>query len=584
MTTIVFNWFIRIASLSWLTGPIFDKELRVSSRRRRNYVLRFLYVTFFATLATLVWIEAVPRGSTSVFQVSRMSRAGQTIVMFIVWFQFIASQVIAIVMLSTAISDEIYNKTLGLLMTTPIGSLQIVLGKLLSKLLQLVLLLAITLPLLAIVRVFGGVPWSFLLCGLGVTLTTAIFLGSLSLFYSIFTRRAHTVIIGTFVSAGALFILVPLLGMLMFHRSTADLNIIYAVSYVNPYLVLSGATEGMMSAGGARFANWLAHCGIALAGSALLLLLATIFVRKVALRQATGQDVVLIGKKKGKSRRARSTAERLRRVVGPPVFWKERRTPWLGRLGVVRRIMGFLIVGLIVFTYILCVREGILGDEEVQVTYVIVFVSLGVLFTMVQPATGITSEKESRAWPILLTTTVSNWEILWGKFFGAVRRCSVAWVPLFAHVLLFTLFGMIHPLGILQLAILVAWITFFLCGTGLYFSTRFKRTTTAVVSNVALAASLWAIIPLLLAMIIGISRSDADFLELYMDTNPFVHAVVIMAATVGRGGLDRYDWIQGGIRDVDSAMAWIMFVFIAYVGVGTAFLARAWSRLRRNPL
>jgi len=28
----------------WLTGPIFDKELRVSSRRRRNLALRFSYI------------------------------------------------------------------------------------------------------------------------------------------------------------------------------------------------------------------------------------------------------------------------------------------------------------------------------------------------------------------------------------------------------------------------------------------------------------------------------------------------------------------------------------------------------------
>ena len=87
-----------------------------------------------------------------------------------------------------------------------------------------------------------------------------------------------------------------------------------------------------------------------------------------------------------------------------------------------------------------------------------------------------------------------------------------------------------------------------------------------------------------LAMVLAISRADDDLLELYMDTNPFVHAVVIMAATVGRGGLDRYEWIQGGIRDVDSAMAWILFVCMAYVGTGTAFLGRAWFRLRRNPV
>ena len=43
-----------------LTGPIFDKEMRVSSRRRRNYVLRFLYIGLFTLLLALIWAESVP--------------------------------------------------------------------------------------------------------------------------------------------------------------------------------------------------------------------------------------------------------------------------------------------------------------------------------------------------------------------------------------------------------------------------------------------------------------------------------------------------------------------------------------------
>ncbi|MBP7052328.1 MAG: hypothetical protein KBE65_15045 [Phycisphaerae bacterium] len=50
MGAIVLNWIVRVLSLAWLTGPIFDKELRVSSRRRRNYVLRFLYIGLFTLL------------------------------------------------------------------------------------------------------------------------------------------------------------------------------------------------------------------------------------------------------------------------------------------------------------------------------------------------------------------------------------------------------------------------------------------------------------------------------------------------------------------------------------------------------
>jgi ABC-type transport system involved in multi-copper enzyme maturation permease subunit len=584
MGTIVINWLIRIASLSWLTGPIFDKELRVSSRRRRNYVLRFAYIAFFALLAAFVWEEAVPHGSSSLFQASRMAQAGQAIVAFVVWFQFIASQVIAIVMLSTAISDEIYSKTLGLLMTTPVGSLQIVLGKLLSKLLQLLLLLAITLPLLAIVRVFGGVPWGYLICGLSVTVTAAIFLGSLSLFLSIFTRRAHTVIIVTVLMAGGLYLLVPLLSLLLFHDRFGEEAVLRALSYINPFLVMSEATSTAMLAQGANLVPWPIHCAIVLGCSALLLLLATIFVRKVALRQATGQEIFTVGSKRFKRRRVAAVSARIRRVVGPCIFWKERRTPLWGRLNIVKIVGALLALGLLLLTYILIFTEGGLVEEGTQIGYVLVFVSLGILFTMVLPATCITSEKESRAWPILLTTTVSNWDILWGKFLGAVRRCVAVWLLLVAHVVVFVLMGILHPIAIVQLGILVAWIVFFLCGTGLYFSTRFKRTTSAVIANVTLAAALWAFIPLLLALIFAVARADGGVLEVYLDMNPFVHAVVIAAATAGNGDLGDYDWIQGGIRDLGSATFWILFTAVTYIGASLLFLWRAWARLRRHPV
>ena len=212
----LFNFVVRLVSLSWLTGPIFDKELRVSSRRRRNYVLRFAYLGLLTILLILFWSIAVRPGQSGLFQSSRMAQAGQMIIACIVWFQFIATQILAGIMLSTSISDEIYHKTLGLLMTTPISSFQIVIGKLLSKLLQLLLLMAISLPLLAIVRVFGGVPWGFIVSGLCITLTTVLFIGSLSLFFSIFSRKAYVVIILTVLTLGVLFALIPLFaGMIL---------------------------------------------------------------------------------------------------------------------------------------------------------------------------------------------------------------------------------------------------------------------------------------------------------------------------------------------------------------------------------
>ena len=130
MTTALISFVWRFLNPAWLTGPIFDKELRVSSRRRRNYFLRFAYIGLLSIFVVFVWYIAVAISSSgsAAFQISRMSEAGKYIITSIIWFQFIAVQLIAVIMLSTSVSDEIYHRTLGLLMTTPINSFQIVMG------------------------------------------------------------------------------------------------------------------------------------------------------------------------------------------------------------------------------------------------------------------------------------------------------------------------------------------------------------------------------------------------------------------------------------------------------------------------
>ncbi len=596
MTTGLINVVAQFFGLSWLTGPIFNKELRVSSRRRRNYVLRFAYLSLLTIFLVLVWLEEVQHSGSSVYRISRMARAGQTIIMFIVWFQFLATQLVAVIMLSTSISDEIYNRTLGLLMTTPVNSFQIVMGKLFSKLLQIILLLAISLPLLAIVRVFGGVPWNYVISSLCITLTTVIFVGSLSLFFSIFSRRAYIVIIMTILTLGMIFALIPLL-ITLFWRSNLQ-NIIsektlFSVLFQpNPYAILAFSTEAMMSprmAGGMPFYSWPLHCGIMLTASVVILIVSVSMVRKVALLQATGQINISSRKSLFRKKAVRASANQQdcstvpRRIKGPPVIWKELRFPLLGRRKIAALIGIFVCLSLLLITYLLCFGEGILDDEETHMLYAVVFMALGILFTIIYPATSITSEKESRSWPLLLATTIDDRQILFGKFIGILRRCLPIWLLLFGHVFIFSLAGYIHPVAIIQIGILVVWIVVFLSGSGLYFSSCFKRTTTAVIMNFALAAVIWAIVPLLLGLISLITH-EGDFVEAYMDTNPFVHVAVIIDATADGNPvrITSYNWIGSGFTDVVRSTSWMLTCLAVYISLGAFFAWRAKCRFRRN--
>jgi len=352
--------------------------------------------------------------------------------------------------------------------------------------------------------------------------------------------------------------------------------------YSNPYGMMVTELMAMSTARPSFVVSWPIHCGIMLGASALVLLLTVIVVRRAALRQAMGQPGFWSGRGKKTVMEGAGPVAAVRRVIGPPILWKERRA-LLGKGKIATAIGVLLTVGVLLFTYAMCAKEDMLKVPETHMAYIIIFTAVGILFTTVVPATCVTTERESRTWPLLLTTTISDGEILWGKLAGAIYRCLPAWMLLFGHVLVFTLIGTIHPLALLQLGILVAWLLLFLASSGLFFSLHFRHTTTAVVANMGLAAALWAVFPLLLGIVLATAGAGDDLLKLYVDTNPFLHAGIIAAATAHHGGLAAYSWMQGGITDATSATGWIVLTAILYAAGATIFILFARARLRVDP-
>jgi ABC-type transport system involved in multi-copper enzyme maturation permease subunit len=597
--------------LGWLTGPIFDKELRVSSRRRRNYVLRFAYILLLTVFIGLVWLSTGLVGGNAAFARASMEIAAKQIVVGISVFQFIAMQLLAIIMLSAAISDEVYHRTLGLLMTTPISGLQIVMGKLLSKLLQLVLLLGLSLPVLAIVRVLGGVPWEYLLSSLLMTLTTAIFAGSLTLLFSIKARRAYTVIIRSAFVLAVLYFFVPAFAGAMWQSVLPRFGVhiepgslffkaaAFVLFHANPFYGIWATTNAMVSPGGGIRFLWPLHCAMMLGLSALVIAWSVAIVRKVALWQATGQ---LIERETGlatlaadsgasHSRRGESPS---RRVRGPAVVWRELRAPFIqgvddknSRIGLAVTVLALLL------TYLASHVQGYLDDDFTHVSYGLLFVFMGLVFNAVFSATRITTEKESQTWVLLLATSLSDYDILMGKAVSAFRRCLPIWALLAAHVVFFTLAGYIHPVALVHLLLIVAWVTCFVTGAGLYFSARFRHTTAAVVASFALMLGLWAVGPIVAGIVSLATKSESLFVDTML-ANPMVQTELVVAGAAGtrHAGLALSSLEYGaehvffngthGMFSLGQMTNILLVTAGLYVLAGLLFFWLAKRRLRRN--
>ena len=559
-------------SLSSVTGPILDKELRISSRRRRNYALRCAYLVLLMFFLVLVWLDQLWNASSwGVYSVSRMAEAGKRIVMTIVWFQFCTTQFLAVVMLSTSINDEVYRGTLGALMTTPITSFQIVMGKLFSKLLQIILLLAISLPLLAVVRIFGGVPWNYIISSLCITLTTVIFVGSVSLLFSIFSRKSYIVIILTVLALGILFGLLFFLAMGIpgfpswGRRGNAPIT---ALSHLNPYMFLALKTDVMINPrlAGRVSTSLIVHCGIMLAASSAVLSACVRLVRKVALAQTAGVFARLRRAKPIKPAihpTGTRSPVRIRRVTGPPVMWKELISRKSSREKIfIRTIIGTE-VAMIAAMYLFPFIASATSIEGTHMVYVGIFMTLGAISVIVFPATCITSEKEARSWPLLLTTPLSDWEILFGKFVGVLRRSFPVWLMLMVYVIPFS--G-IAALGVLDVAVLVIGTTAFLCGTGLYVSSRLRRTSDAVAANFVLALVVWGALPALLALYSQFFQSGyrRSLIDRCWQAVPFVQVAQAMDP-------------HGDYDPSEST-----FYMLGYVVLGILFAWRAKCQFRRN--
>jgi len=588
--------FAQLRWPGWLAAPIFDKELRVASRRRRNYWLRFLYVFLLTAFLAMTWVPVatVPRWSIAVF-LTQSEMVAKTITKGVIWFQFFGAQLVTVVMMSTAISDEVYGGTLSVLMTTPLSGTQVVMSKLVSRLLQILMLVATSLPLLAIVRVLGGVPWNCVLASFGITLATVVLVGSISVFFSALCRRAHVVVIASVLGTAGLFVLLPFLVFVVLRIPAWQWQTIKSLPCLNPYVLLDEWMDAMMSPrGGTTGLNrpLLYCCSLLFYGSMVLLKNSIRLVRHVALRRAMGEPA-LVDQWRSRFRRDTRADEApptgaIRRVVGPPMIWRE----LVCRLSRREKLAAMTAVGIevmmlfIAFTFLAVV--AVLGYEGAHALFILTFLTLAVFFTVNTSATLVSTEREARTWPLLLVTPLRDRDILAGKFAGLLRRCGPIWLPLVAYVVLFTGARIFHPLAIPHILAMSTSILFFLGCTGLYLSSRMRRTTAAVTAHLALIGGFWLILPVgVFVAANALDQADLiladpfDVMESVLAFVPFAQEFLHIGPLL-EGDLSDFEW-----AGFDGALGFLLMVVVVagtYVLAGLLFVARAVKAFRRTAL
>lgn len=599
----------RLNPVGWM-GPIFDKELRVASRRKRTYWLRLAYIGAMGFFLIPIWAEMIHYSDWGMMNSLSVSDEAINITLRLILFQFVGLQILAAIFLSSSISEEITRRTLGALWTTPIRGFEIIIGKLSSKLAILVQLLAISLPFLMMLRMFGGIPWGLIVGGCAMVLATVILIGSLSLFLSVFFRKPHVVLVWIVLILFLAFILIPaILGLfleILWPHGTSWRGWDTVFILTNPYFCMIDFMDSIsMGMYPFPWGSIIIQLGI----SFLLLIVASKAIRRRGLRAMSELP-----------KREEFHPERyhpkvvflfrpwfahmlIKRLLGPGMIWKESVSPFFrSRHRMLWMILMAIGIAIVVWTLIVLTIYDMwkVIDNNIQMVLVLTGFTLGVLLTSITSVTVITSEIEGRSWPILMTTPLSNDHILGGKIYGVLRRSGWVWMGLL-------LWGLIsYWQKTLEWTTVGFWIpilaatVWFIISMGFYLSLRYQRAMPAILVNLVTLFVLWIILPyamqytdhILDVITDALERTGSLFvgvLEWIFDPIPFGRCIAwcseyiengnpfhLMMSTVDRHGIYFYrDYRQHHI------MGYMIFT-IALYGLGGQFFCVKARKLMRQ--
>lgn len=521
-------------------GPVFQKEIRTQGRRASTYVSRFTYPMLLLAVLTLSYVSAeVDTGSSSgaARSLQRLQMIAPVITVVILWFQYIVLNLVAPSATGGAIADERQKRSLDSLLTTPIRPWQIILGKLASGMVTIIILSLTAIPILLAIRVFGGVSAVHIIAGTAIGLASALAAAAAGLLFSIWTRRSSVASLLGLVSL-VVVNLIPFLGVLTFAmRGGPPGPIAFGVfSCCGPF-ALAMITADVFGGGPAAFITPERTAAVCVAYhlvlTLVLVLVASFVLRRVMVRTAAGevrlQTVTLAPEpvRRGPTPTAGHTGALLapasddpdalparppatkrralravsREVSDAPVAWRELRQPlfkkaWMSWVAVAA--VGLLLL----WADAQAIADGYIRDAS----YHIVLMVIASLLVLVQAAnlsaTGVSGEREARTWEVLLTTPMSGWQILGGKFLGAIRRLWLIPAIALAHTFFAGIMtGALHPISLLHLMIIWTTASAFLAASGTLLSLIIRKSAVASIVNLALALVLWAAVPIVAALV-----------------------------------------------------------------------------------
>jgi ABC-type transport system involved in multi-copper enzyme maturation permease subunit len=420
--------------LSWLsnllpTNPIAVRIVAGGSKRPRHLLLRSGYLAIMIAILLLGLLG----GDSTVKQLATRGAGAFTVVSF---GQVGLICILTPIFMAGAIVQEASPRTWDILLTTPLGNLQIVLGNLFGRLFFILALLLSTLPLFVLTQFFGGVPTEAIFTSYAIAAASALIVATSAVTLSV-TRSAGKRAVFVFYAAVVMYLFATYAAD-VYARSKVPLGVgtgatrTTIFTATNPFLALESALNSttytpypasqvpftplsvLYTSPAASF------CVISLSISFAMIIWSTLRLRVIGTRGprvSWWRAVIGTGPSAGGTRKSRA-------VGSNPIAWRERmlrsqsvggmfgRWIFLGLGACVGLVLcGLHWQGTISSTDLRLALLGVVGAEVAVVLLTAVSLS----------ATAVSREREDGTLDILLTTPIQPGPYLAGKLRGIVQ-------------------------------------------------------------------------------------------------------------------------------------------------------------------
>lgn len=179
-------------------NPIVKKDLQVTARSMRISWGLFAYEAVL-TMVFLAALSIIQQVSSSFYSSGNVY--SRLIYLFPVLsiVQVCIVALIVPIMTASAISGEKERQTFDIMLTTCMSPFSIVLGKVMSAVLQILFFVAAGMPIMSLAFVAGGLSWSYLFYFVLTIVLLSLISGSIGILCSAFCRRSITAVILSYV-------------------------------------------------------------------------------------------------------------------------------------------------------------------------------------------------------------------------------------------------------------------------------------------------------------------------------------------------------------------------------------------------